>query len=373
MRGLMCLHRSLGRHDTVPVERNLKPRLAIREGDMNCHTRTAVERRTPMYVDAHGRKMYVMMADTGRICGDQGHFFVQGTSVRHAYADSDSKRRTIAKTAVVEDLVNIRRTIALQVILKRDFTHFHWRRRVHPTHMFLNGECMANGESDGMKARRDAIGDLVSASYLEVEETSPSAMMPIKVMMTNMAAIEGQGMSTYDVEGTLFLTYANQKGEPVYVRLGKMLANIVRKVNSLASRFKEVESHLYTHLLKRTCGLTQASCQFNLNLGKKLKDIGFLPLHGNLSACTRGKGSTRVCMCVHVDVILACGKATTAHFELELYCAVGISTREGKKVSCIDMLIVRQTNRYVEIMKRYGNVFRSRPFLDVDKVSESGK
>ena len=230
---------------------------------------------------------------------------------------------------------------------------------------------MADRGLERVDARQVAVGDLVTGSGLDVGETYLPAMTQITVtMMTNIAAIVGDDMPTHDFEGTLLLSRARQKNEPVRICLSKMLANIILGVSTLAPRIEDVDSHLYMHLLKHTYGLTQATYQFNLYLDMKLEDMIFLPLHGDLSAYTRGKRSTWVDTCVYVDVILARGKAARANSEVELNCAVGISTRKGEKLSCLGMLVKSHTDRYVVIMKGYGNALCSRLSLDLDKVTK---
>jgi hypothetical protein len=194
------------------------------------------------------------------------------------------------------------------------------------------------------------------------------------MMMINIAAIEDQEMSAHDIKGAFLIPHVNQKDEPMYIRMDKLLAHIMCKVNPALSKFRDEKGRLYLRLLKYLYGLPQASYQFNVHLDKKLKEMGFLPLPGDRCAYTRGKGPTRVNICVHVDDILACGKAAArAQFEVELNQAFEISTQKGKKLSYLGMLIEKHADGYVVSMEGYRKELCSRFSMDIKKISEPGR
>ena len=114
------------------------------------------------------------------------------------------------------------------------------------------------------------------------------------IMMINIAAIEDQEISAHDIKGAFLIPHVNQKDEPMYIRMNKLLAHIMCKVNPALSKFRDEKGRLYMRLLKYLYGLPQASYQFNVHLDKKLKEMGFLPLPGDRCAYTRGKGPTKV-------------------------------------------------------------------------------
>ena len=193
------------------------------------------------------------------------------------------------------------------------------RRAIIRSSMFLKDKYLASGVFEKFKARLVAGGDMQDKNLYE-NLSSPTAATTSLLSVASIAAAESRHVMVIDIGGAFLNASMEPTGVLVHMRLNKIMATILLKIDQSYERFLENDGTLVVQLDKALYGCVEASALWFEDIKSKLVADGFVQ---NLyDACVFnkiGRSGKQTTVVMHVDDLFVTSKSISDLNEFDLY------------------------------------------------------
>jgi hypothetical protein len=152
------------------------------------------------------------------------------------------------------------------------------RRKIIRSSMFLKDKYLASGEFDKFKARLVAGGNMQDKTLYhdKVDLSSPTAATSSVFVVAAIAAHENRRARVIDIGGAFLLADIKSTGILVHVRLNKIMAAILIKIDPSYESFLEANGTLVVELDKALYGCVEAAALWHRDLCRTLLEFGYI-------------------------------------------------------------------------------------------------
>ena len=208
--------------------------------------------------------------------------------------------------------------------------------------MFQKEKFNSLGEFTQLKARLVAGGNGQDKTiYDESEISSPTVSLSSALMVLGIAAKEKRKVVVADI-ASAYLN-ADMKGKPVFMRLDKVVAEELIKIDGAYREFKNSDGSLIVELKKALYGCVESAKLWYEHLKATLEEIGFVANPVDRCVLNLSKvGKKQVTICIYVDdLLITCeDESTIAEVLLHLEGKYGkMAVQRGPVYSYLGMLI----------------------------------
>ena len=217
------------------------------------------------------------------------------------------------------------------------------RRRIIRSSMFLKDKYSSTGAFEKFKARLVAGGNMQDKSLYEdkVDLSSPTAATTSVFAVAAIAAHEGRKARVIDVGGAFLLADIKSTGILVHVRLSKIMAGILIKIDSSYIEFVEDDGTVVVELEKALYGCIEAAALWYKNIVLTLETFGYV--QNPYDSCVFNKTNevgVQSTVVLHVDDMLVTCVDDGIINELEACLRVAypeITVRDGEVIGYLGM------------------------------------
>jgi hypothetical protein len=170
---------------------------------------------------------------------------------------------------------------------------------------------------------------------------------------------------TADVKGAYIIPDIVDGSVPdTYVYIEKTLTEIFVRLYPELKQYVNPSGRLVFKLRKYLYGLPQAAFDFHQHPSDTMRQLGFIQLTSDNCMWKRGEGIMRICVCAHVDDLMAIGKPEALQaFERDIKTKYEITAQRGFKHSYIGLditqlrgsmkIVVSQKGFQKELLNKY--------------------
>jgi len=217
------------------------------------------------------------------------------------------------------------------------------RTDITPLVDLIKEKLLSNGEHEKVKSRIIVLGHLMKPS-VESKTEAPTAQMQSFYLLVFIAAKRKIRLKSHDVTGA-FLNAALEKGEIVYVRLTKRMAQLAVQLDKRLAEYVLDDGTMIAQLLKCLYGMGISPQRWFKTIRKLLRKLGFK--ESSWDPCFFYKteeGDVLNYVLLYVDdLLIAC---ENKKLEKEIHDAMvaefeGVSTQEGDVISYLGFTITQ--------------------------------
>jgi len=217
------------------------------------------------------------------------------------------------------------------------------RTDITPLVDLIKEKLLSNGEHEKVKSRIIVLGHLMKPS-VESKTEAPTAQMQSFYMLVFIAAKRKIRLKSHDVTGA-FLNAALEKGEIVYVRLTKRMAQLAVQLDKRLAEYVLDDGSMIAQLLKCLYGMGISPQRWFKTIRKLLRKLGFK--ESSWDPCFFYKteeGDVLNFVLLYVDdLLIACEnkELETAIYDAMIAEFEGVSTQEGDVISYLGFTITQ--------------------------------
>jgi hypothetical protein len=213
--------------------------------------------------------------------------------------------------------------------------------KIISAHCFLKEKEKADGAWDKTKARLVAGGHMIDGTMVG-ETYAPVCLSVSTTLMINYAAIDGDEISSADIDGAYLLPRLNPEEPKIHIRVDKHLAAIIVQARPEMAEFLEPDGTMILELGRYLYGLPQSGNRFYRFLKAVFMSMGCIPTPEDQCQFARGSGAQRMLIATHVDDMLCKGTTrSTDLFYAELKTKFRITIERGPALSFVGIAISR--------------------------------
>jgi hypothetical protein len=217
------------------------------------------------------------------------------------------------------------------------------RKSIIRSSMFLKEKYDSTGKFEKLKARLVANGNMQDKS-LYPDVSSPTASTSCVFAIAAIAAYEGRGISTLDINGACLNANMHTTGVEVYMRLDGHNLNALCEIDEQYRDYvceSKYGNYVIVNLDRALYGCVESGKLWYEDLKTTLTKIGYTPNELDTCVFNKGTGNQQCSIALHVDDMMITYKHKVDRDELinalKNRYTEGVTMHEGPKVSYLGM------------------------------------
>jgi hypothetical protein len=212
------------------------------------------------------------------------------------------------------------------------------RRAIIRSSMFLKDKYLASGVFEKFKARLVAGGDMQDKG-LYANLSSPTAATQSLFTVAGIAAAESRHVMVIDIGGAFLNASMEPTGVLVHMRLNKIMAAILVKIDQSYERFLENDGTLVVQLDKALYGCVEASALWFEDIKSKLVADGFVQNLYDVCVFNKiGRSGKQTTVVMHVDDLFVTSKSISDLNEFDMYLKSMYSETKSNSARIVDFV-----------------------------------